>query len=95
MKVICEVFRSPKKEGMYLYVNKPEGFDRVPDALLELFGQPQSVMTMLLSPGKKLAKADSDVILANFEEKGFYLQMPPEPEAYMSAIAEHNSKLPR
>ncbi|MFG1490916.1 YcgL domain-containing protein, partial [Oceanospirillum sp. HFRX-1_2] len=43
MKVICEVFKSPRKDEMYLYVDKKEGFKRIPESLLEAFGKPQAV----------------------------------------------------
>lgn len=95
MKVICEVFASTNTEGMYLYVNKQEGLARAPEALLTIFGTPKSVMTMLLEPTKKLAKADAEKVLSEIEEKGYYLQMPSEQDDYMADISEKNSKLPR
>lgn len=65
---------------MYLYVPRKEQFAKVPQPLLETFGRPAHVMDMLLQPGKKLANADIDKVMAEIKEKGFYLQMPPPPE---------------
>lgn len=95
MKIICEIYRSPKEEGMYLYVKKEEGLLRVPEELLKLFGKPQQAMVLLLTPGKKLAHASVEKVAESLEEKGFYLQLPPrdsrDPE--MERMRAFNSKL--
>lgn len=83
MKLICEVFKSPRKDEMYLYVDKMEGLKRVPEQLQEIFGTPQSVMTMVMTEEKKLARADGADIIKAIRENGFYLQMPPAREEYM------------
>ncbi len=95
MKIICEIYRSPKEEGMYLYVKKEEGLSRVPEDLLTLFGKPQQAMVLLLTPGKKLANASVEKVAESLEEKGFYLQMPPRAERDVDAerIRALNSKL--
>lgn len=92
-KLICEIFKSPKHEGMYIYVKKSEGLTRIPEVLLERFGQPQSAMVILLTPDKKLVRADVAKVRANIEEKGFYLQLPPPKDEDMQAIHLKNSKL--
>ena len=38
------------------------------------------MMLLQLAPGKKLARADAEQVLAAIDEQGFYLQMPPGPE---------------
>ncbi|MEH6825754.1 MAG: YcgL domain-containing protein [Motiliproteus sp.] len=83
MKVICSIYRSTKKADMYLYVEKREGLARVPEALIEVFGKPTGAMTLLITPTKKLARADAVKVLAEIRSKGFYLQMPPPREDYM------------
>jgi uncharacterized protein YcgL (UPF0745 family) len=93
MKVICSVYRSPKKEGMYLYVEKQEGLERVPETLLKQFGNPQMAMTLVLTPEKKLALADVEKVLEALQEQGFYLQMPPRPDQAMSSIHARNNKM--
>ena len=77
MKRLCEVFRSPRREGMYLYVDKQQGIAELPEGLLKTFGTPESVMTLLLTPERKLARADAAAVLDAIEQNGFYLQMPP------------------
>lgn len=95
MKALCDVYRSSRREEMYLYVEKREGTARVPEKLLELFGRPEHLVTMLLTPEKKLARADVEKVLSEIRERGYYLQMPPSGDSEMSAIAAQNSKLQR
>ena len=53
MKIICTIYKTRKKEGMYLYVDKKEDLSRVPEELLNQFGKPELAMTMLLSENRK------------------------------------------
>ena len=92
-RMICSVFRSSKKPDTYLFVAKSRGLACVPQALLDLFGEPREIVTLLLTPEKKLARADVHKVLASLEEQGFYLQLPPPPETYMQEINKHNDKL--
>ncbi len=80
---------------MYLYVQKSDGLEKVPEALLARFGKPQQAMTLVLEPGRKLAVADAEQVLAAIVEQGVYLQMPPTPDESMRAIHEKNSKISR
>ncbi|MBY6207957.1 MULTISPECIES: YcgL domain-containing protein [Halomonas] len=82
-KLLCEVFKSLRKEEMYLYVDKRQGLERIPEPLLERFGAPVSVMTMILTPEKTLARTSGADVMAAIEEKGFYLQMPPAKDEYL------------
>jgi uncharacterized protein YcgL (UPF0745 family) len=77
MSLLCQVFRSSRKQEMYLYVDKVRGLKDVPEALLAQFGESTPVMLLLLTPQYKLARADAAAVLASIEEQGFYLQMPP------------------
>ena len=84
MRVICEIFRSPRKAEMYLYIDKQVGLAEVPDSLLAQFGEPESVMTLLLTPERKLARTSVAEVLESISEKGFFLQMPPTHAELMS-----------
>ncbi|HEY7776237.1 MAG TPA: YcgL domain-containing protein, partial [Kineobactrum sp.] len=53
---VCQIFRSPRKAEMYLYVDKQRGLEDVPEALLASFGDPQPVMVLLLKPERRLAR---------------------------------------
>ncbi|TCK08175.1 YcgL domain-containing protein [Marinobacterium mangrovicola] len=80
---ICSIYKSPRKDEMYLYVDKRDALTRVPEALLEMFGPPLHVMDMPMKADRKLARADADKVLDGITEKGYYLQMPPPKEEYL------------
>lgn len=77
MSLLCQIFRSSRKQEMYLYVDKSRGLQDVPDELLTRFGEPAPVMILQLTPEYTLARAEAAVVLASIEAQGFYLQMPP------------------
>jgi len=81
--IMCSVFRSPKKEGLYLYVPKKTLLEAVPEALLERFGIPKHSMDLLLRKDKPLAVADVEKVMSELETKGFYLQLPPAKDDYV------------
>ncbi|MFO1392114.1 MAG: YcgL domain-containing protein [Agitococcus sp.] len=80
---ICSIYKSSKKDEMYLYVRKATGLTQVPEALLTMFGKATLFGSMLITSDKKLARADATQVLTDIAEKGFYLQMPPPREDYM------------
>lgn len=85
-KRLVSVFRSPKKEEMYLYVDRQKGLDPVPAPLLERFGTPSLVMHLMLTEDRKLARVQAPDVLSAIESQGFYLQMPPPPDAEMQRV---------
>jgi len=83
MKKICSVFRSSKKDEMYLYVDKMEKMTRVPDPLKEMFGAPIHVFDMLLTPEKELSRVDAAKVLEDIREKGYILRLPLPKDDYL------------
>lgn len=72
---------------MYVYLDRKEKPEDLPEALKQMFGEPQHVLDMVLTQDKFLARADAKKVLEDIEEKGFYLQMPPgEGEVIEGAI---------
>ena len=96
MRVI-EIFKGHKKEEMYLYVEQKNGLKSVPEDLLATFGQTESLMVLLLTKDKKLARVTASDVLAAIEDQGYFLQMPPPPEALaeaqIAAMVEAEEKL--
>ena len=96
MRVI-EIFKGHKKEEMYLYVEQKNGLKSVPGDLLATFGQTESVMVLVLTKDKKLARVTASDVLAAIEDPGYFLQMPPSPEALaeaqIAAMVEAEEKL--
>lgn len=91
-KLLCEIFKSSRKDEMYLYVDKRRGLAPVPEALMATFGKPVAVLTMILTPDKTLARVEVDEVIAAIEEQGFYLQMPPPREPYLLDIHRANAE---
>jgi uncharacterized protein YcgL (UPF0745 family) len=77
VKIICQIFRSPRKQEMYLYVEKSRGLVDVPEVLLKQFGEPEARMVLVLTTEKKLARASSAEVMQQITDYGYYLQMPP------------------
>lgn len=80
MSRLVQVYRSSRRDGMYLYVDADEDLARVPEALLKNFGRPVAALSLPLTPDRRLARADAVVVLRSIEDSGFYLQMPPSAE---------------
>ncbi len=85
---LVSIYKSPKKDEMYLYIDKKQPLKDLPEVLLSHFGSPEHVFDLLLTPEKKLARADSALILTKIEEQGFYLQMPPVSDDYMLDVVK-------
>lgn len=82
--VQCWIYKSNKKEEMYLYMSQEDHFDDLPSELITMFGAPSFVMELALTPDKKLAKENSITVIQNLEQQGFHLQLPPDlkPDLY-------------
>ncbi|MGD2117945.1 MAG: YcgL domain-containing protein [Chromatiales bacterium] len=80
----CWIYKSSRKDEMYLYLGRQDDFDAVPEALMQRFGNPQFVMQLELDAGRKLARANTATVMQSLADQGFYLQMPPElkPQMY-------------
>jgi len=76
-RLLCRIYRSSKREGMYLYVRRDQKLEELPEALLKVFGTPLHAMDILLSAEKKLAHADAAKVMAEIRAQSFFLQMPP------------------
>lgn len=83
MRLLCDVYRSSRRDEMYLYVDKKQGLKVVPEVLLEQFGKPGLVMSFLLEPGRQLARVDTAKVIEALTSQGFYLQMPPPQESLL------------
>lgn len=92
-RLLCHIYKSPADNEMYLYVLQRDDLARVPKALLERFGKPQRVTTLVLTPERKLARASAEKVLAALRTQGFYLQLPPPPDEQMYAVRARNERL--
>jgi uncharacterized protein YcgL (UPF0745 family) len=74
----CAIYKGTKRPDDYLYVEKEDDFSRTPQALLDLMGKLQFVISLELSADRQLAQADVHQVMRQLTEQGYYLQMPPK-----------------
>lgn len=75
--IACSVYKSGRKEFTYLFLPEGAGFDDVPEALMSVFGKPEFVISLELSPDRELAQEDIRTVMENLAGQGFHLQLPP------------------
>ncbi len=82
----CDVYKSSKKEEMYLYIARPDYpndqdkdlFEDIPETLQQAFGRATFVMHLELDKIDKLARVSILHVLDSLTTKGYFVQMPPE-----------------
>lgn len=90
MTSLVSIYKSPKRAEMYLYLYNSASVEKtVPEALLRAFGKPKHVFDLLLTPAKKLARADTACVLKALNDTGYYLQLPPpEQDDYLVTLPD-------
>lgn len=78
--MIVYVYRSPKREDLYLYLTKRDDFANLPEELLAIFGKPIFSLMFNMETKRQLARVDITTVKAALEKEGYYLQLPPKPE---------------
>jgi uncharacterized protein YcgL (UPF0745 family) len=73
----CFIYKSFKKQDLYLYCVKKDDFSSLPLSLYESIGEPEFVMQLELTAERKLAHAEAKKVIAQLLDKGFYIQLPP------------------
>jgi len=76
----CFIYKSLKKDYLYLYIVKRDDFSKVPDALVNSLGEMEFVMDLMLSPERKLAREDVGKVIESLKKQGFFVQLPPQKE---------------
>lgn len=74
----CVVYKGSRKQDTYLYIEREDDFERVPESLLKMLGGLQRVMALELTAERTLAQADPEQVRRLLREQGYYLQMPPQ-----------------
>lgn len=72
----CYIYKSLKKDYLYLYITHKDDFSKVPSALIGSLGKLEFVMELELTPERKLAREESAKVLASLQEQGFFVQLP-------------------
>jgi uncharacterized protein len=75
----CKIYRCSKRDEMYLYIHEDKTIDDLPEELVKIIKDLSHAMDLELTPERKLAREDVSIVMNNLEEKGYHLQMPPDP----------------
>ena len=73
----CVVYKSAGKPDTYLYLACQCDFQDLPGELQRTFGTPVKVMELGLSQKTRLARVDASAVMRELEQKGYFLQLPP------------------
>lgn len=76
--MLCEIFKSRKKEETYVFLQKGRLQKDLPQTLRELMGELSLVMELEISEQTKLARESPVAVLENIKTQGFHLQLPPK-----------------
>jgi uncharacterized protein YcgL (UPF0745 family) len=72
------IYKSSRKDELYLYISKKDDFSNIPQALFDSMGkEPLFVMEIFLSEDKPLAREDVRKVIKNLQTQGFHVQAPP------------------
>jgi len=75
--MLAFVYKSLKKVDTYVYLASRDAFDCLPEPLRAQLGGLQFVLEVALTPERRLARGDADVVRNNLAARGFHVQFPP------------------
>ena len=76
----CEVYRSNRKAGTYLFVADAEDLGNLPDDLKARLEPLEWVLAIDLAERDTLAATRPATVIDSIESRGFFLQLPPGEE---------------
>ena len=72
------IYKSSKRDELYLYITKKDDFSSVPQSLYDSMGkEPTFVMEVDLTSTRKLARENIETVILNLESQGYHVQIPP------------------
>ncbi len=83
----CFVYRSSKKEGLYVYLREKDTLDILPPPLRAEMGDAEFALAFELDGGRTLSSEDPKEVLENLNKRGFHVQMPRDLESLIETLA--------
>jgi uncharacterized protein YcgL (UPF0745 family) len=77
----CSIYKGRRAQDTYLFVPVKDQFSAVPQAVLQAMGPLEHVMDLVLTPSRRLARADAAVVMRGLLLQGCFVQLPPRDEA--------------
>ena len=90
----CFVYRSSKKDGLYVYLADEDGLEKLPEPVQKQLGEPEFAMAIDLSKRTSLGHEDISEVRKNLENQGFHIQMPKDIEHLVAKAAKDAQKDP-
>ena len=75
------VYKSLRKADTYVYLTTRDDFTRLPEPLRTQLGDLSFVLELALTPDRRLAREDAEVVRGNLATRGFHIQFPPPPDS--------------
>jgi len=91
-EIECAVYRSAKRDETYVFIASTAELSELPKEILKMLGQAEKIMTLKLTPEKKMARGNASVIMKSIEEQGFHLQMPENPQINKNPLPTINEQ---
>lgn len=91
-EIECTVYKSQKKDETYVFISTTTALSDLPEELLKVLGQAELVMTLKLTPEKKMARGTAKDIIKSIEKQGFHLQMPENPQINNNPLPSFNER---
>ena len=71
------IYKSQRKDDTFVYLAARDDFARLPEPLRTQLGELTFVLDVALTPERRLARENVQVVRANLAERGFHVQFPP------------------
>ena len=91
-EIECAVYKSKKKDETYVFIPTSTPLSDLPDELLKVLGQAEMVMTLNLTPEKKMARGTAAEVIKSIEKQGFHLQMPINSQLDINPLPTKNER---
>ena len=90
----CFVYRSSKKDGLYVYLADEDGLGKLPEPVQKQLGEAEFAMTLDLSKRTSLGHENISTVRENLGNQGFHIQMPNDIEHLVERAAKDTLQNP-
>jgi len=91
-KIKCTVYKSLKKDETYVFIPTETPLSDLPDELKNVLGETEMVMSLTITPEKKMARGTGAEVMESIDKQGFHLQMPVNPQLNKNPLPSINER---